>query len=232
MVKLEPGTIIRRIKEKRPEKSHPSRSDYQNVHWGAHETTPVDDDTIIELWDWMDAFYKNCFIKIYGDDAAKWKAELNLAGLSPHHVAFGIQKCRELNETFPPNLSTFIGRCIPTAQDMGLPEPEEAYVMATHNDWTHPIVWHAAQAVDPFLIRTQSAAVMKPRFESKYRSLLRMSAFGHRFTRAEEKDVEVSRIEHYRLSKEQVDAYRKEALRLAGVKRWNKDAHIMQCQER
>jgi|GEM_PF-6248114 len=66
---------------------------------------------MIELWDTM-AEYWDTFLDKYGDSAARWRAQLNLHGVTREQLAVGVVLAvKEHAGPWPPNLAAFIGLC-------------------------------------------------------------------------------------------------------------------------
>ncbi len=68
-------------------------------------------------------------------------------------IKYGIIQCRRLARDFPPNVGLFIKMCIPSPQDLKIPDVQSAYFEACRNreilneepKWSHKAVYHAAK---------------------------------------------------------------------------------------
>jgi len=105
-----------------------------------------------------------------------------LADLSVAQLARGVAACICRSDPWPPSLPEFRTLCLGDAPSLGLPDEEGAYLAACRADWTHAVVWHAAQAVGVHALRTQTEVATRSRFVAAYRVLVARAAAGERFT--------------------------------------------------
>lgn len=103
-----------------------------------------------------------------------WAAEFIRHGLTSRMLAIGTQKAIT-KPGFCPDLPEFIALCRPTAEDTGLPPVIEAYAEACRNSypgaevrWSHQAVYHAAQQVGMYELRSLDQKTSQPMFEHAY----------------------------------------------------------------
>ena len=104
-----------------------------------------------------------------------------LADLSSEQLARGVGQCITRADPWPPSLPEFRAMCLGDARALGVPAEEEAYLAACRAEWSHALIWHAAQAVGVHTLRTQSEAQTRPRFVAAYRELIARRGAGERF---------------------------------------------------
>lgn len=104
-----------------------------------------------------------------------WAIGLIEAKLSPNQIRHGQAKAI-IDSKYCPDLPSFIALCKPSAEDMGLPTPAEAYEEACRNahpgqadrQWSHPAIYHSAQQVGLFELRSLEKHKTLPLFEAAY----------------------------------------------------------------
>jgi len=177
----------------------------------------ITDETILDLWDWMDGFYGAAFTSQYGDKASEWKAELVVARYNELHIQHGINKCRRECETMPPNLSTFVKMCKPAPEEIGLPSIDHAFWFAVHSRWEHPVIWHVVQKIGAFAFRRMRDKRAHAVFAEVYQRYVDRVLAGERFSIPVKPSLRLPPPEP--MSPEQVQAARKALLKIVNLNR-------------
>jgi hypothetical protein len=117
-----------------------------------------------------------------------WIKAFMAAGISSlDQIRFGIQQCRQHGGDFAPSVGKFIAWCQPTAEMLGLPEPEKAYREATRNahpsmagiaKWSHAAVYHAAHETGFYNLNSLPMDVSRKLFDRNYAITVRMVIAG------------------------------------------------------
>lgn len=147
---------------------------------GEREAKSLTQHHMAQLWERMTMIYGHKWTSSYGEtDDGTWRS--GLAGITPEGVAHGLRKCVAKGLGWPPTLPEFREMCGLSPEELGLPSVDEAYVAACLCDWSHPIVWHAAQQVGNFELRSMPERTMKPRFAKVYARLVSEAIDGRVF---------------------------------------------------
>ena len=144
--------------------------------------------------------------------------------LTPEGVERGLSKARSNDNPFLPSVGEFVTWCQPTAEDYGLPSPEQAYIEAAHHRWgKHPIIYLAAKAVGVFEVATKPESQMRPKYVKAYRKLLVRVLAGEKFSdqRGGLKgiDQKMERLEVQGVTPEQAQDAKRQAFKLLGINR-------------
>jgi len=91
------------------------------------------------LWAKMGRIYGHKWASIAESDDGTWLK--GLQGLTPEQLATGLTKCLTRTDTWPPTLIEFRNLCLPTTEDLDLPDVHAAYRMAAFGDWHIPAVY-------------------------------------------------------------------------------------------
>lgn len=110
------------------------------------------------------------WIKNYGDsDDGTWASAL--AGMSVDDLHRGIRGC-SAGSKWLPTLPEFRDLCLPSPADLGLPDPDDAYVLAASGSLDHPAVHAAATTVGLWAMKTGAERETRPKFIAAYARLL------------------------------------------------------------
>ena len=141
----------------------------------------------------MSSIYGHLWTSTYDDEAMIiWGAALTKRHLTREDLRYGISKCIDCGDKFPPNLPEFIKLCQVTETDLNLPSFEEAFYEATvtrgkfryqkngYWQWagqTHLAVYHAVENIlDLFnfdhLAETEARRVFKTAWQKVIDRLL------------------------------------------------------------
>ena len=128
---------------------------------------------IDELWLRMSKMYGHKFTSTYGTlDDGTWCR--GLSDLAPAQLGVGLSRCVTRKDPWPPNLPEFRGMCLPTAQDLGIPDVDEAYQLATvrsNSGNRQEAVQRVVDLIGVFELRTGSIKKMKPIFDRAYKAV-------------------------------------------------------------
>ncbi|WP_147275183.1 replication protein P [Thioalbus denitrificans] len=140
----------------------------------------------------MSEFYGHRWESQYGQPGGRayqtWRR--GLRGITPKQLAFGLSRCADRGDDWPPPLPTFRRWCQPTPEDLGLPGLEQAYREAVRmagqhesirGDWSHPAIYHAATQCGLFELATLTEAKARPLFERAYQIVCRRTLAGEEF---------------------------------------------------
>lgn len=116
-------------------------------------------------------------------NAAKelWLKEFVRRGISTHEqILWGLQQAREQKRPYWPSPGEFISWCHPDPIAYGLPSVAAAYAEAcllsrpgaTHEAWSHAVVYAAACRTGFNLLNTQHTEVSQPVFERAYKVIV------------------------------------------------------------
>lgn len=125
--------------------------------------------------------------KRHEDNAKRtWTKAFIAARLSSiNQIRYGIEKCRKSGSPFMPSIGQFIQWCHLSAEDLGLPSTDRAYLMACAV--SHPAadsselpaaVYHAACEAGMYLLASQPESKSRPVFERAYQLTIQMAASG------------------------------------------------------
>ena len=105
----------------------------------------------------------------------QWTSALIVEQISPNQVKYGLIKCLDRfgqHVDYPPTLPQFIALCYPSAEELGIPEPEEAYLLAHKKEWEHhPIIREAVSQIGSHSFQTLPTREMKLQFMAIYNKL-------------------------------------------------------------
>lgn len=117
-----------------------------------------------------------------------WVKAFMRAGVSTvEQLRYGIEACRAMDTDFAPSVGKFVKLCVPTTEDLGMPDEEAAWrevVRVCGNPdrhrWSHEAVHLAGRAVGWFNIRqsTVPEEVLRKRFAHAYFQLRRRASMG------------------------------------------------------
>jgi len=128
-------------------------------------------DDIDKLWLTMSKMYGHKWTSSYGDiDDGTWYR--GLSDLAPAQLGVGLSRCVTREDPWPPNLPEFRAMCLPSEKDLGIPDRDTAYQLATvrSNSGTRPeAVQRAVNLIGVFELRTGSIKKMKPIFDRAYK---------------------------------------------------------------
>lgn len=141
----------------------------------------LDERHIRRLWQRMVEIYGHRWLASYGDRDADGTWMAGLRDLSTAAIAVGLEKCVRRPDPWPPTLPEFRTLCEPTPEDFGLPSTHEAYQRAAHGNWSHPLIWHCAQAVGPHQLRTWAEDRIYPRWRKTWPRFVERLLAGERF---------------------------------------------------
>lgn len=115
-------------------------------------------------------------------DSAKveWTLAFMDSGInSVNQLEYGVKKARLSGRDFMPNVGQFIEWCTPTAQDLGFPNNEEAYLISIRmnvqfSDYKHPdvrvnaVIRHAINQIGTMKYREMKAETAQKVFKTYY----------------------------------------------------------------
>lgn len=138
------------------------------------------------------SIYGHKFESTYGDsaslDLARREWAYCIQGYSEPQLARALHESK-LKYAWPPAIAEFVALLRPSPEELGLPSTLQAYHEACRcrQDprtfaWTHPIIFHATQAVSLWRIQHSSEKDVWPLFEKEYNSLLDRMYKGEQFT--------------------------------------------------
>ena len=161
----------------------------------------------------------------------EYRAELIIAlyegGIRTNEqIKEGLKKARACSSPFLPSVGQFVEWCKPGPEETGIPTPEQAYIDAAHQRWTHPIVYLAAKKVGVYDVKTKPARFMRRIYVNAYTPLMQSAIAGHNFemiTKTPRLGRQVKAIPPA-ISKEAGNDARLEALRMLGIRRTKTDA--------
>lgn len=159
------------------------------------DSSTITEQHMARLWDRMAAIYGHRWTSSYGTcSSTAFSVWLRgLADIDPKQLGAGLAKCLERRDIkdagrvdpWPPTLPEFRALCLPSPGDLGLPMEDAAYRAAANSNWSlHPAVWEAAKQVGTWELRRLPESVMRPRFITAYRSVLRAVMAGETFSAA------------------------------------------------
>jgi len=136
-------------------------------------------------------FYSICrgFDKQYQDpkrlniEKTQWiKAFMDIGFNTLEKVQLGVKKCRLESPINTPTIGQFVKWCTPSAQDLGIPDIEDAYLEACKNShfaisekqWSHPAVYHAWSMCKSFDLANLPKKNSFPIFERNYDITVKM----------------------------------------------------------
>lgn len=102
-------------------------------------------------------------------------------------LRYGIEACRALETDFAPSVGKFVKLCVPTAEDLGMPDEEAAWREVVrncanpgHHAWSHQAVRLAGSSVGWFNLRCSSIPeeTLRKRFNHGYYQLRRRLSMG------------------------------------------------------
>lgn len=132
------------------------------------------------LWTAFGDAYGHRWVRGYGPvPSATWLRALG--GLSDAQIQRGCERALSQWPDWPPALGEFVRSCLPTAPELGMPEPGDAYRAAVRRHWSHPCVWLAANAVGHWELANHPERVTRPAFDRAYAALLARAQRGERF---------------------------------------------------
>lgn len=144
------------------------------------------------LWKRMSEAFPYLWVRGYGevggDVFATWC--LQLRDMSPEQIKRGyVALCRKHEQnpdgSYLPSLPQFRALCIPTPQDLGLPEARQAYLEAakasrapSQHEFSHPAVYAAGRATGWFDLGNLPESKSWPIFERNYAIAVRKALAG------------------------------------------------------
>ena len=146
-----------------------------------------------------------------------WLKQLQKHSITPKMLRIGITKAEDSVSSFFPTIGEFIANCHPTAEDLGIPNLEEALHEACMSrgkkphQFTHPIVYEAGSMTGFFEIYRSATKDIKPRFKVHYETLKA------KLMRGEEIEILEFAIEDQSEVKRPRTKEEKESDRLAGL---------------
>lgn len=145
----------------------------------------------------MTAMYGHQWASAHGanDTGDVWRK--GLTGIPAKRIAVGLRKLierdseysrRNNKDPFPPNLPSFRGLCLISADEIGVPPPHEAYAEAVtktgqtgslYRNWSHVAVEQAAVDLGYHTLRTtEDATKLEAKFNAAYQRVIDQLANG------------------------------------------------------
>lgn len=147
-----------------------------------------------------------------------WLKQLQKHSITPKMLRIGITKAEDSSSSFFPTIGEFISNCHPTADDLGIPNFEEAYKEAAMgrdkkpHEYTHPIVYEAGSMTGFYELHREPTAKMKPLFKVHYQTLK------DKIMRGEQLIILTNAIEDKSEEKPPLTEEEKEKNRITGLK--------------
>ena len=115
-----------------------------------------------------------------------WTKAFIAANLSSvRQIEHGIKRSRISGSPFMPSIGQFIQWCQVSAEDLGLPSADRAYLVACSISHptadagdAHPVIYHAACEAGMYLLASQPESRSRPVFERAYQLAVQMAAKG------------------------------------------------------
>ena len=114
-----------------------------------------------------------------------------LGSLSGKDIARGFDRCIERGAEWPPSLAEFHRLCLPSAEELGLPDIDKAYNDAIRKRWLHPIVYRTVEQIGVHEFRLMGDDAARKLFRRVYGDLLMRAAKGEAFTMPEQKHMAI-----------------------------------------
>ena len=146
-----------------------------------------------------------------------WLKQLQKHSITPKMLRIGITKAEDSASSFFPTIGEFISNCHPTAEDLGIPNLEEALHEACMGrgrkpqEYSHPIVFEAGSMTGFFELYRTATKDIRPRFKVHYDTLKA------KLMRGEEIEILTNAIEDQSEVKRPRTKEEKESDRLAGL---------------
>ncbi len=140
----------------------------------------------------MTEIYGHKWTKAHGDNDKHGTWLSGLGDVTPEQIAKGFRTCLTRTDAWPPSLPEFRAMCLPSAEDLGLPEAREAYMMAVSSNWAHPAILHAAQQVGTYELKTQAESKTWPLFRTAYKHTVEKVIAGE-FAEPEKNDMQITK---------------------------------------
>lgn len=93
----------------------------------------------------------------------------------------GIEVCMKKKSDYIPNLPTFRDYCLPSMEELGIPDIDDAWAMANSTPSKCPVVWHAVQTIGSYAFRNGLQKDMQLRFATVYSKLVQRARKGEKF---------------------------------------------------
>jgi hypothetical protein len=147
---------------------------------------------------WRSAFPDDDSLRVA---KATWVKGLMAAGVTDlKQIARGVEKARLSESDFFPSVGKFISWCQLEPGDLGMPEPDQAWMEAcqhshhvlAHN-WSHPGVYEAGRRAGWFELRNGTATSKS--FTEQYQTVVAEVAAGAEFVMPA---ADATRLEHHR----------------------------------
>jgi hypothetical protein len=94
----------------------------------------------------------------------------------------GLDLCARTIDNFVPSLAEFRDRCLPSIEELGIPDLDDAWGLAAKGELSHPIVWHVAMKTGAYEIKNRAEKEMKPIFAKHYVEIVNQARMGMKFT--------------------------------------------------
>lgn len=91
-----------------------------------------------------------------------------LDDLTLEQIRKGIARCRKEGGEFPPSIPEFRKLCLPTNEDIGILDEEEAYQQLCAKEYRHQLVKEISRCIDEYSWRMMSFKEGRKRFKVVY----------------------------------------------------------------
>lgn len=134
-----------------------------------------------KLWVLMTDLYGHKWTSVHGIEDASGTWGKVLAGITPEQIAVGAKACTVSGDPWPPSGPEFRAMCLPSADKLGLPSEESAFLEASRhahepNDYifSHEAVHLAGKAVGWYDLQRcyPSEESLRKRFRAAYGALI------------------------------------------------------------
>lgn len=100
----------------------------------------------------------------------QWRCDL--AGLTDAQIRIGIGRATGRKHEWPPSSVVFRDLCLPTPEDLGVPDVHKCYESACGRRAIHPICFHAVERIGLYAFRSMPREKSWREFEKAYWELI------------------------------------------------------------
>lgn len=119
------------------------------------------------------------------EDLAKDEAVLvwfdALRDLSVYNLKRGLDECAKSLNGYVPTPGEFRDRCLPSIQELGIPDIDDAWVIANSEPWKFPVVWHTVNAIGSYVFKHGNQKDIQFKFATTYAKFVQRAREGEKF---------------------------------------------------
>lgn len=104
-----------------------------------------------------------------------------LKDLSVYDIKRGIDVCASSSSGYVPSLGEFKDRCLPSMEELGLPEIDEAWDMAINQKWDCALVWNTVVSIGVYEFRNRGQKENQQKFAETYSKFVQRARKGEQF---------------------------------------------------